>query len=55
MRSTSDPNYRKTEARVMSSIKKNWQLDVSYIEGPNYGGRSLVDSSGLIAAWVRSY
>lgn len=55
MRSTSDHNYRKTEARVMSSIKKNWQSDVSYIEGPNYGGRCLVDSSGLIVAWVQSY
>jgi hypothetical protein len=54
MHGTSNSNYRKTEARVMSTIKKNWQLDVSYIEDPNYHGRCLVESSGLIVAWVHS-
>jgi hypothetical protein len=43
------------ERKVMSSIKKNWQSDVSYIEGPNYGEGCLVDSSGLIVAWIHSY
>ena len=48
-------NQRKTEARVMNSIRKNWNVDVSYIQDPNYGGQCLVDSSGLVVAWVRSY
>ncbi len=48
MHGTSNSNYRKTEARVMSTIKKNWQLDVSYIEDPNSGGQCPVDSCGMV-------
>jgi type I restriction enzyme M protein len=48
MHFTGNTNQRKTEARVMDSIRKNWNVDVSYTHDPNYGGQCLVDSSGLV-------